>query len=378
MKILLLNDTIISKNLGCQLVSHMLRDTFKQVYDEVEITFVNTLQKSYLEQRSKFKKEYDVVYVNGEGSMSAGGELKLYEAVKASLKRAPAVYLCNFTFDPRVQFQNFVRRGEISKWLSVFKHCKAVTVRDPISYEFLKNAGVNNLYLAPDIGTAIYDLSEKKQKNVRKRIMFGAGSFTKSSLFNSEKNVNNFSKIINHFAQKGYECDILDWPSNPVSDGQFLRGIKGPNIFHKKLNFQDYYENCKDSLLNVTGRHHGSVMSYAASCPFMTYKSNMWKTEGDLMFYQGSMQDYWLQADIKNFNTDQWIAKIEHNLNRYEEICEQNRRIFSFLSQYHLDQVKIVKESIYPIAQSEELSKCMQEANRYLLNLTQNGKMLSW
>ena len=61
--ILVLNDTIRSKNFGCQLVSHSLRKTLNEVYPDSNVTFVPVNDKGFRPELG-----YDLVIVNGEGS----------------------------------------------------------------------------------------------------------------------------------------------------------------------------------------------------------------------------------------------------------------------------------------------------------------------
>ena len=278
MNILLIGDTIKSKNLGCQLVSHSFREGFKKYFSEESVTYLDLFKPT-----SYVSPNYDKVIVNGEGAISKSVNENIYNPVVKCLEEGIPTHFTNFTYDPRIirgkEFTPSINYGFEKEWMDVFKRCVTVSVRDPISYQYLKERGIKEVKLYPDIGFTIGNNNSKERSN---RVLLGLGSITKRA----DINKNQIKMLINNITELNYEVYLLDWPSHPHSDGYYLQGLaNNQNVFYKQVTFQEYFELCQTSKLNITGRHHGVVMSAAAQCPYITFETNMWKTEGDNLLY---------------------------------------------------------------------------------------------
>jgi hypothetical protein len=375
-KIFLLNDTIKSDNLGCQIVSHQLRKTFSRLYGpkntiNPHCAFTKKASSAQDTKTIQKIKDSDFVYVNGEGSMSHGGSSMIYAVVRESLNLGKDVYFCNFTFDPRPQFPSESYRISLStdpvlkKWKNIFSQCKKTVVRDPVSYVLLKKMKIENVYLSPDIGVTIENEEQPATSDIRdeKSLMFGVGSISKSKIFRFKRPVpeEGFRKIINHFSSLGYSCHLMDWPSSPAPDLFFLENIKGKNIHHCKYGFQEYYNQCKRSILNITGRHHGIVMSYAARTPFITFASNMWKTEADEMLYEGSGF-----LDALPINPDQWIEKIEREITNIDSNLRAISKSNNIYEKYKENQVLCTLREIECMSEEESMLPVLNQAEDFI------------
>tara|TARA_Y100000114_G_scaffold151729_1_gene168923 strand:+ start:516 stop:1631 length:1116 start_codon:yes stop_codon:yes gene_type:complete len=333
-KILLVADSIISSNLGCQLVSNSIREEISRKFVNYKLDAIpmNIYQTDGIKEKIS---DYDFIYINGEGIIGAKFNYNLYKMVMKILKLNNNVYFCNFSFDNRAMFTNNIN-SRINTWLHAFKLCKAVTVREPISYVLLKKFGIKNVKLLPDIGTTIY---EESNHNRKKQILFGAGSILKSNLWLSSQVKDGFRKIILNFCED-YDCAIMDWPASKNSDGDYLWNLLGNDS--KKVSrisgdYKNYFKTCQESILNFTGRHHGIVMSYAAGCPAFTFKSNMWKTEGDILFY-----DCGRFCDSTPSTSEEWISSLEDMLDNIEEHNKKIKNRQEKLLQFHSGHIDIL------------------------------------
>ena len=323
MKVFVALDTMESQNLGCQLVSHQLRNFINNSSQITSSYYSSTFAEGglnrYLHKHDVEELiESDIVYVNGEGSCSA---LEMPRRIRHIFKLAweyhKPVYFCNFTFDPRWQFKKIVSKEDVDFWLDNLSKCKVVTVRDPISYQYLKRHELKNLFLYPDLGTSYQPPIERSPKNI---VMLGGGSIIKKIIPAKEIYIQKFQEIIDHYSPR-YEFVVPDWPSNPESDGEFLKDLT--NVKHVSPTYSEYYNLCSQSVLNITGRHHGAVMSFAAGCPFLVYQSNMWKMEGDNLFYGTNPL-----LDIFRIDTefDKWIAVIDSVLDNLDQVHDEVKK----------------------------------------------------
>ena len=312
-KFLLVNDTIKSKNLGCQLVSHCLRESFDKSFDSVYIVGKIDKVKHYR------VKDYQYIYVNGEGSMAGKVEQTIYKYCKQAIKDKIPLYLNNLTFDPLGNKQFF------NSWENVLKKAKSVCVREPLSYYYLQNKGIDNVKIFPDIGVT-YEGKLPEKENI---ICFGGGSINKRHTINQD-NINAFRKIFEAF--KDYKLMFLDWPSS-VYDYSYLSKALTESIEVVRPTFMEYWQIVARAKLNVTGRHHGCVMSYSAETPFITFSANMWKTPGDCLLYRDTLDNYF-QNMPNGKNVDLIIKRMQYELDNnnleIEKIKQKKKHLLPF------------------------------------------------
>jgi len=298
MHIALYNDTINNKNFGCQLVSHSLRKALSDYYPD------STVEYLPMERAVKCKKTPDIIIVNGEGSFGhvskiVGG----YSMLTYILDNYKVpVYLVNTSIQVP---QSYIETTE-----KLLSRCALVTLREPISYEFLKkNTSLTNLKIFPDIGTYLLKDEPEPIKDID--IAFGLGAIVKFIGKESIK-IKEFVEIFNELAEQGYTVVAQQFLGNPINDLEALK----PYLSHKVMTndglFKDYFDTVKRARLNITGRHHGAVMSFMGKTPFFTYESNMWKTEGDQLLY-GPFDKF----TFKKFDKSKLKENIISNLNKY-------------------------------------------------------------
>jgi hypothetical protein len=317
-----LNDTIESKNFGCQLVSHSLRKYLDKVEGISEIKYFP------FNKKIGSKEGIDLVIVNGEGSFGhregkPDGFAKLSGAIKEYSKAGIPVYLVNFSFQ-------LLSSRNPSKFIDVFKFCTKVAVREPISYFNLKKLGIENVELYPDLGVSYFDYKpEEKEFD----IVFGLGAITK--FFKKDNNAPfiRYGEIINKYSQK-YRVGFLQFPGNPTSDLEKMKPFLSKDVKIIDGDFSNCYEAILKSKIVVTGRHHACVMALSAKTPFISFNSNMWKTEGNQVFY--GPFEYFNFLDDKGLIVDK-INKVLNNLDQYNSIIETSHKNLKPFFTGHLD-----------------------------------------
>ena len=331
-KFLLVNDTIDSKNLGCQLVSHSLRRMFSKHLPD------HTFDSIKLDQRKiSLKNEYEFAFVNGEGSLAGKKNKTIFDACNELNNKKIPVYLNNFTFDPRTINKTYNKAFE-KDFLDLVSNdnIKNISVRDPLSFLYLKKIGVNKVRLFPDAGV-FYDSKTTTKKN--KYVCFGGGSISKVIKRVKKENIDSLKQIFKFISSKGYDVKFLDWPSS-VYDYEFMKSaLDGIEII--KPDFKEYMTIVGNSSLNVTGRHHGCVMSYNVGTPFITFRANMWKTEGDSLLYRDTLSNY--IEDIPNSkNLETYLKRIELELQTSDKQIKNMNKIKNKIKKYNETQVKIL------------------------------------
>lgn len=302
-RVLVLNDTIGSDNFGCKLVSNALRKVLNKYYPESEIDYIGFQSKP----TNLPQNEPDVVIINGEGSYGwhrdslPDGFKKLSNIVNKFFDRGIPVHLVNASI--QISF------NQLQEVLPFLRKFHTIGLREPISYLFLyRNTNLTNIRLYPDLGTAYFEEESVVKKT---DFCFGFGALGKEINSISSK-VDSYFRVINNLKEEGYSINYLGFPGNPFSDGtlakQYIR-----DIHIEESNFENYYHYVKDAKINVTGRHHGAVMSFAGKTPFMSFESNMWKTEGDQLLY--GPFDYFRFRDL---NEDQLTSYCIESLSRFK------------------------------------------------------------
>lgn len=322
MHIAIYNDTIGSSNFGCQLVSHSLRRALTDIYPDSSLEFIP------MGELRACTSIPDLIIINGEGSFGhitaipAGFDLLRF--VLDSYKGKAPIYLVNTSVQVPLTF--------ISQAENLLKQCDLVTLRESLSYNFLKeNTSLSNLKVFPDLGTYYFKDREQTGKDVD--ITFGLGAILKFIRPTSIK-IKEYVEIFNELAQDNYSIAVLDFPGNPMSDLKALSPFLSPKILNVNGTFEDYFNIVSRAKLNVTGRHHGAVMSFIGRTPFYTFESNMWKTEGDQLIY-GPFDSF----TFTKFEKEELKSNIVKNLNKFSEyttLLNSNYNTLKYLFDGHI------------------------------------------
>lgn len=355
LNILVLNDTIKSKNFGCQLVSHSLRKTLNEVYPGSVITYAP------FNSNHNPKLGYDLVIVNGEGSFGHHNQIphgfqSNGPAMRWYMDRGVDVYLVNLSIQCDL--------GVLKAHEEFLSKCKLITLREPISYLFLlKNTSLTNIKLYPDLGTNYFE-----EENVQKDLDFCFGFGALSKEYESIKpQTDAYFKALNTIREEGYSATYLGFPGNPSSDGELADG-RLIDIVVEEGTFEQYYHTVKRAKVNLTGRHHGAVMSFLGKTPFMSFNSNMWKTEGDQILY--GPYDYF---NFRHLNTGQLVDYLKSSYINYNKQAAFLDKRYEDLAPMFDAHIRCTKEDVKDVIERgiltpEYISRCVQELSYIDLN----------
>ena len=354
--ILVLNDTIGSPNFGCQLVSHSLRKTIKQVYPDSVVTYIPMGNRDYIP-----KPGYDLVIVNGEGSFghhnkTPSGFIQLEPVMKFFMDSDIDVHLVNLSIQCSLDM--------LRDFEGLLSRCKVVALREPISYLYLlKNTSLTNLKLYPDLGTNYFE-EEKVDKDLD--FCFGFGALAKEHKSIGPQ-IDAYFKALNIMTEEGYTSKYLGFPGNPFSDGKLATG-KLDGIEIEEETFIEYYNSVKRAKINLTGRHHGAVMSFLGKTPFFSFNANMWKTEGDQILY--GPYDYF---NFRHLNTGELVDYLKSSYINYNKQAAFLEKRYEELSPMFDAHIRCTKENVEDVIDrgiltTEYISKCVQELNYIDLN----------
>lgn len=270
MNVGVLNDTIGSKNFGCQLVSNSFRKLLERHKDVSNVKYFPFNKRANIDTA-----DIDLAIVNGEGSLGHhDGNPKGFNMLKPPMEKFLAkgtpVHLVNFTLQDH----------NPSKYVKLLNSCASVAVRDPFSYLALKDSGVEKVQLFPDLGNTYFPAV---QQDKRYDICFGFGAITKT-IHKKRDQVKKYANFINELSSR-YKVCFVDFPSNPVSDLNIIKPLLLNSVHKISGTFEDCYDAISKSKITITGRHHAAIMAFSAKVPFISFKANMWKTEGNQEFY---------------------------------------------------------------------------------------------
>tara|TARA_E500000318_G_scaffold104804_1_gene111127 strand:- start:1107 stop:2183 length:1077 start_codon:yes stop_codon:yes gene_type:complete len=319
MTIGVVNDTINSKNFGCQLVSNSIRKYLEKIDSISEIKYY-----AFNRNLKTIKDELDLVIVNGEGSFGhhsnyPEGFTKFQDALSQLFKKDIPVYLVNFTYQSK----------DFKKHIEFLKKCTKVTVREPLSYLALKSRGVSNVQLFPDFGASYFKFHTPVKKY---DIVFGLGSVSKKLGRKSEK-YKEYAELINSYSTN-YKVAFLEFPANPITDLVAVKQFLNKDVEIIDGNFEDCYNAIHQSKLLVSGRHHATIMALIAQVPFISFDSNMWKTEGNQIFYGPYKHFNFSEDNSKKKDKINFILK---RLDEYTKLARTNHIKLKPYFSGHLD-----------------------------------------
>jgi polysaccharide pyruvyl transferase WcaK-like protein len=349
MNILLINDTSNSPNLGCQANMSNIKKVLKLEYPSAIVHFAYRKHLSYTNIN---RGQYDIAIVNGEGSITHCNEV--YNAILKCIAADIPVHIVNFSFAVK-------KNIDIHKYVNLFKRCESVCVRDPVSYYVLQNLGVDSIKLFPDM---VINNSSNTANRTNSIIITG-GSFMKYKKYASDKMINAFDKLIKHI-KKDYKIIVVEWKMESAIKKCFLeKELKRLNreLDYISTDFLSFSKLCSESVLCMSGAHHGNIMSFAAHTPFITWKANMWKTDGDSELYNMPFLDIDKFMEDVNYGIDTVSSALVNN----DSIKNATTKRFNELQPFfkgHIQNTKnsqndIIANKLYKI-DSDKLNKIIK------------------
>jgi polysaccharide pyruvyl transferase WcaK-like protein len=352
MNILLINDTSNSPNLGCQANMSNIKNVLKLEYPAASVHFA---YRNHLLDINIVRDQYDIAIVNGEGSITRCNEV--YSVMHKCIAAGIPVHIVNFSFAVK-------KNTDIHKYVRLFRQCESVCVRDPVSYFVLQNFGVEKIKLFPDmvINNASGDIDRTSS------IVITSGSFMKYNKYVSDKMINSFDKIIKHI-KKGYRVFIVEWKMESAIKECFLeKELKRLNreLDYVSADFLSFSKLCAESVLCISGAHHGNIMSFAAQTPFITWRANMWKTDGDSELYGMPFLDIDKFMEDANYGIDIISSMLVNNNRIRDKVTSRYNELKPFFKG-HIKNTKnnqsdVITSGLYQI-DSNRLNKIVK---RYL------------
>jgi ABC-type polysaccharide/polyol phosphate transport system ATPase subunit len=211
----------------------------------------------------------DVVLVNGEGSIHHNSvrALALLALIKTAVEAKKKVLLLNATLQAVMP----------ALLKEVLKEVNLIQVREPCSYDFLKNLGIKSL-IVPDI--AFLGVSDETESQIRIQdsnfsvLVTGGVTTGKESLEQLFIAVESMGMRPVYFSiGDGGEMEV----AKNICAQRNVKLIEAGTFGVKEL-----VGFIRQFPLAISGRHHINVFLMRAGIPFVALPSNTWKVEGTL------------------------------------------------------------------------------------------------
>ena len=213
MRRLLLNDTSDYHN-GCKAVVKSYQ--FDHSIKTKEIRLMNKINYS----------EYDLVILNGEGTMHDSGitPMNFMRALRNARNAG-----CE------IQIHNTVWQNMVHDYDDVLKECSEITVREVLSQREMQKHGVE-AKIAPDRSVLI-------------------------------------------------DVPYQEYEYNKVYQGQFLHCYDAPHEYYPRIDvfnqsWEEMVNRLRHSEVLITGRHHEMYAAIKARCRYIAEEGNTWKNRG--------------------------------------------------------------------------------------------------
>lgn len=238
----------------------------------------------WMEQASDFFEPYrwaDMVIVDGEGSLHDFPDMSRHPEPLRILLRA---YAAKQMLGKKVQIVNhtvsFVDKKYHPLVKAVYAAVDYVSVREPLSLEFLKSLGIDSV-LAPDAAFLTSGVSTKEVDYLLKRAKVKKPYFVVmlSQLVRvSPKKVRTFIKGLREIT--GMDLFVLAaGEAEKERLRPLLRDFYFP-IYDMRTTHNEVLSICRESEFVVSGRFHCSIFAAVAKTPFAMLRSNTYKMEG--------------------------------------------------------------------------------------------------
>ena len=351
MRILLTSDTSTNPNLGCQANTAALYENILKYFPEADIDRI-TLQALLTNKEINMVEHvykggqptniitsclsmpnYDIMIVNGEGGIGQYAKDRLstvsesiFSLVHNAKISGVKTYMVNYTHNIHSKQNNTLAKN-------AYAVCDCVSVRESISYDRVKLL-CDNVRLFPDL-VSTHTKPDVDRSNL---IMLGGGTCLK--ITNRRDAFRAYERIIEKLLNYDqYSIIVVGWPSIIKGDNKFFnefrRNHKYPITYVNLVYYKDYIELCSKAVLNITGRHHGTVMSFLSGCPFLPIASQSCKVRGDNILYQGTDYAMDLTGDDTEVQIDNHIQRIDE---LRETIIERYRKLEPYLDG-HIKQI---------------------------------------
>lgn len=307
---------IFRKYYEYKLVQSIMTDNLKQVYYYLKKMNVS----------NSIFKEFSHICFNGEGAVHyKSGHIRVFLGLLYIAKnQGKVVAAVNQTIDlnndPRLE-------AVLSK---VYNSIDFVSVREPISYDYAKKIGINDVKLIPD---AVYglprmnksEIDERVQRyNLPKKYITVTGS---SILQRDKKSLVKMRKLIQHI-QEYFHMPIV-FMANAKTDIWLAHKLENEfdlTIIEPPTKYQDAMAIIANSEILIGGRQHPNIFAYIYEVPYVPFSGNTFKNEGVAKLQNYSLLP--LPWDTNKYDLIKAIEKVYKQKNIFTTIQIDNFKIF--------------------------------------------------
>ncbi|QGM26852.1 hypothetical protein GJD93_03710 [Acinetobacter towneri] len=220
----------------------------------------------------------------------------------------------------------------------VYGLCDFISVREPISYHYLKSIGLNQVNLIPDAVYGLPKLSENEITStldkfglVNQKFITMTGS---SSLNRDAKSFHQMQKIIDLLV-KSQHLPIV-FLSNAKTDQYLIRQIIDSDeqlakniqiVTSAEAHFNEAIALISGSEILIGGRQHPNIFAFIYKTPYLPLDGNTFKNLG-----VAQLQDYSIEPLKWDCDADYFNSKLEQALSfskeQFKDIVIQNFKIF--------------------------------------------------
>jgi polysaccharide pyruvyl transferase WcaK-like protein len=361
---------ILRKYYEYSLVKSILLDDLEQVY--------YYLKKMNIP--STIFDGFSHICFNGEGAVHyKSGHIRVFMGLLyIAKKQGKVVASVNQTIDLN---EDKMLERLISK---VYNSVDFVSVREPLSYDYAKKIGIQNVQLIPD---AVYGLPKMNSSEIKtivekyhlpKQYITVTGS---SILKRDERSLEKMKQII-HYAQAYFQMPMV-FMANAKTDIWIAHKLKNEFdfiIIEPPVKYKDAMAIIANCEILIGGRQHPNIFAYIYEVPYVPFPGNTFKNEG-----VAKLQNYPLVPLLWDVNNTDFINAVEKvykqknifntiNIDKFEifdwnthEICENESSDIDFKTSK-----LIVNDAKYKDSKEDE-SRSIKRVGLVITNLAGSG-----
>ncbi len=274
----------------------------------------------------------DIVLINSEGNIvngtdkngvyRAGGLYVLFMAYFSKVVMGKPCYIINHTVDPANRdVQEMIKQ--------IYPLMDGIYVREKLSFELLKNWGIENHRYVPD-ALFTYDFNDNNEEADFRAKWKNKIDFNKPYIcLGDSSGIKNRYNHVKWDVVKTYDRLINELRKNVCQQIVFIDGYNGSNddiqrvinkngLVQVNLNncsFQELYSVLKHSKIFISGRWHASIISLKAHTPILCFGSDSHKTEA--LYHEIDWPFYFFDTKSIPINVER-ICKVAKDILKYD------------------------------------------------------------
>lgn len=299
-----------------KLVKSIMMDDLKQVY-------------YYLKKMNISSTVFDGfshICFNGEGAVHyKSGHIRVFMGLLyIAKKQGKIVAAINQTIDlnnePRLE-------AVLSK---IYNSVDFISVREPLSYEYAKKIGIQNVKLIPDAVYGLPKMDKFKIKEIASRYQVPDKYITvtgSSILKRDKKSLLQVKKVI-QYLQEYFHMPVV-FMANAKTDIWIANKLKielNLMIIEPPVKYLDATAIIANSEILIGGRQHPNIFAYIYEVPYVPFSGNTFKNEGVAKLQKYPLVP--LQWDIDKYDLINAIEKVYKNKNIFTAVHIDDFKIF--------------------------------------------------